>query len=157
MQRYHIDIAVKWAPGSPELSLSDHTIQQARCCHCCELDFKGLLCVHEVKQLTQMARVLEPAIFVFSKRIAHVTHDVSRRCDATLDERRIENVILQKERELRKVIQHPVIKLPLQFVGGTASCKAASVRSKKQRNSSTPHGSNNAACHSTELGGARAA
>mmetsp|Transcript_15478 Transcript_15478/g.35378 ORF Transcript_15478/g.35378 Transcript_15478/m.35378 type:complete len:468 (+) Transcript_15478:89-1492(+) len=62
--RYHIDIAVKWAPGSPELSLSDHTIQQ-------------------VKQLTQMARVLEPAIFVFSKRI--------------------ENVILQKERELRKV------------------------------------------------------
>mmetsp|Transcript_6670 Transcript_6670/g.11678 ORF Transcript_6670/g.11678 Transcript_6670/m.11678 type:complete len:468 (+) Transcript_6670:94-1497(+) len=63
--RYHIDTAAKWAPGSPELgSLSDHTIQQ-------------------VKQLTQMARVLEPAIYVFSKRI--------------------ENVILQKERELRKV------------------------------------------------------
>eukprot|EP00403_Amphidinium_massartii_P008023 CAMPEP_0178418616 /NCGR_PEP_ID=MMETSP0689_2-20121128/25182_1 /TAXON_ID=160604 /ORGANISM="Amphidinium massartii, Strain CS-259" /LENGTH=474 /DNA_ID=CAMNT_0020040019 /DNA_START=42 /DNA_END=1462 /DNA_ORIENTATION=- len=63
--RYHIDTAAKWTPGCPELgSLSDHTVQQ-------------------VKQLTAMSRVLEPAVYIFSKRI--------------------ENVILQKERELRKV------------------------------------------------------
>lgn len=64
--RYHIDTAIKWVPGCPEIgALSDHTVVQ-------------------VKQLTATSRVLAPAVYIFSKRI--------------------ENVVVQKERELRRLI-----------------------------------------------------
>jgi len=64
--RYHIDTAIKWAPGCPEIgALSDHTVVQ-------------------VKQLTATSRVLAPAVYIFSKRI--------------------ENVVVQKERELRRAV-----------------------------------------------------
>jgi len=64
--RYHIDTAIKWVPGCPEIgALSDHTVVQ-------------------VKQLTATSRVLAPAVYIFSKRI--------------------ENVVVQKERELRRAI-----------------------------------------------------
>mmetsp|Transcript_9211 Transcript_9211/g.29245 ORF Transcript_9211/g.29245 Transcript_9211/m.29245 type:complete len:463 (-) Transcript_9211:161-1549(-) len=64
--RYHIDTAVKWVPGCPEIgALSDHTVVQ-------------------VKQLTATSRVLAPAVYIFSKRI--------------------ENVVVQKERELRRAV-----------------------------------------------------
>jgi len=64
--RYHIDTAIKWVPGCPEIgALSDHTVVQ-------------------VKQLTATSRVLAPAVYIFSKRI--------------------ENVVVQKERELRRAM-----------------------------------------------------
>jgi len=64
--RYHINTAVKWVPGCPEIgALSDHTVVQ-------------------VKQLTATSRVLAPAVYIFSKRI--------------------ENVVVQKERELRRAM-----------------------------------------------------
>mmetsp|Transcript_25315 Transcript_25315/g.58819 ORF Transcript_25315/g.58819 Transcript_25315/m.58819 type:complete len:547 (+) Transcript_25315:158-1798(+) len=62
--RYHIDTALKWQGGNTELGmLCGHTLQQ-------------------LKQLTAMARVFDPSMYIFSKRI--------------------ESVVSQKERELRK-------------------------------------------------------
>mmetsp|Transcript_70731 Transcript_70731/g.207136 ORF Transcript_70731/g.207136 Transcript_70731/m.207136 type:complete len:378 (+) Transcript_70731:60-1193(+) len=62
--RYHVETALKWSPGCFELgALTEHTIMQ-------------------VKQLTMTARVIAPAVLVFSKRV--------------------ENAVVQKERELRK-------------------------------------------------------
>lgn len=69
--KYHMDAALKWTPACPEIGLlSTHTVQG-------------------IKSLTSTAKVLAPAVYIFSKRI--------------------ENVIVQKERELRKVMVQPAV------------------------------------------------
>mmetsp|Transcript_83419 Transcript_83419/g.223202 ORF Transcript_83419/g.223202 Transcript_83419/m.223202 type:complete len:464 (-) Transcript_83419:112-1503(-) len=77
--RYHLDTALKWTVGCSEIgALSEYTVTQ-------------------VKQLTAAARHLNPAVFVFSKRI--------------------ENVVCQKEKELRKA----ALNRGVQGSGDTAS------------------------------------
>lgn len=66
--RYHIDTCAKWTYGCSEIgALSEHTVQQ-------------------VKQLTATAKVLAPAVYIFSKRIECIVigKDATLRRAATL-------------------------------------------------------------------------